>query len=128
MCIKCEIKKVIVGGLFGAEIKEVEVGKISEAARLELKQLQDAREKLDHEVEVATKKAAEALEEQFKEKQDGLKNLFNAAWKDAVTSAGIDLEKQAADYSINKHTGVVTVTKVEMADKKEQPETAQGVH
>lgn len=122
MCIKCEILKTVAEAL-GAEIVEEKVGTASQELVAELTKLEEAEKKLQKDIDNALEEAAEAVKEVFKDKVEGLKSLKNDTWKEALASAGIDVEKQAADYSIDKNTCIVTRTKV--VSKQQEP---QEVH
>lgn len=129
MCIKCELIKTIAGAL-GAEIKHVEVGTVAPEYLDEFRNLKEAEDKLERQLEEALEAAAEEVAEQFKAKMEKLEDLQHKVWVDAVTSAGVDLNKQAGDYGIDRTTGVVTITKIVKKGTDEEVEvpTGAGLH
>lgn len=127
MCIKCEIKKGLLE-LAGVEEKEVVVGEATLETVKELHKAEDAVKALKVEIDERLEAAAIAVYEEMKPKTEEADDNFTHAWNMALQSAGVDVNKQAADYSINKENGQVTRTEIVKQEQATDVEVAEGTH
>ena len=109
MCIKCEIKKVIMG-VAGVETKEVPAGKIDTGLLLKFNMNNNAQEELEAEVEAALKAAAAEVAERFEARVDELEAEHKSLWAEVCQQLNLDPE---GDHSLNRKTGEVVTEVVE---------------
>lgn len=129
MCIKCEMKKAIMG-LAGMEEVEVKVATIGRGFIKEIGQLEEADDKLKAQIkedmerllEEAEKRITEEVEAKYSKKWADLNKLKKDVMLDALKMAGVTMtEEQLEGESmlLDKTTGEVSFLKLQPIDKEE---------